>query len=144
MYWLPVILWMALIFSGSSDALSSQRTSRFIVPLLRWLYPGVSDDTIDVVQAVVRKTGHLTEYALLAVLFWHAWRQPVRNDRRPWCWREAAIAVGLAMLYAVTDEWHQSLVPSRDGRWQDVLIDSAGAVLGIVALWRCGRWRRWW
>ena len=75
-YWLPVVLWMGLIFYGSTGVLSTQRTSRIIGPLLRWLNPGISDEAISALQTVVRKGGHLSEYSILAVLIWRARRKP--------------------------------------------------------------------
>ena len=92
-YWLPVILWMGLIFCGSTDVLSSQRTSRFIGPFLRWLNPNISEETISAVQTVVRKGGHVTEYSVLAALIWRARRKPFKHDPRPWSWNEAARVV---------------------------------------------------
>src|SRR5216117_3059911 len=106
-YWLPVVLWMGLIFGGSTDLLSSHRTSRILVPLLRWLNPNISDETIRAVQTIVRKGGHVAEYSVLAVLLWRARRKPFKNDPRPWSWREAARAVLYSGLYAATDEFHQ-------------------------------------
>ncbi|MBI3876453.1 MAG: VanZ family protein [Verrucomicrobia bacterium] len=143
-YWLPAVLWMALIFGGSTGALSSQHTSRFIVPFLRWLKPDVSDETIRGVQFCVRKTGHLCEYAVLAWLLWRARRKPLRDDARSWDWREAGLAGLLATLYAATDEWHQSFVPSRDASVVDVMVDAAGASLGMLVLWQAGRRLKWW
>jgi VanZ family protein len=135
---------MVFIYSASTDALSSHRTSRIIGPLLRWLYPGVTDETIYRVQYAVRKTGHLTEYAILACLLWRARRQPARGDTRPWNWREAGFALGVAALYAISDEVHQAFVPSREPRTADVLLDTAGAAAGLFALWQFGRWRKQW
>jgi VanZ family protein len=143
-YWLPVVLWMAMIFAGSTDVLSSGRTSRIIGPLLRWIYPGVSDRVINAVQSVVRKGSHVCEYALLSVLFWRARRKPRRADSRPWSRREGAVAVGLAGLYAVTDEIHQAFVPSRGASPWDVLLDTAGAAAGILARWYVGRRQKRW
>src|SRR5207247_10845462 len=78
-YWLPVVLWMGLSFGGSTDLLSSQRSSRIIGPLLRWLNPNVSDETIRHVQAVVRKGGHVAEDSMLDAVLWRARRQPLRT-----------------------------------------------------------------
>ena len=75
-YWLPAIAWMIIIFSASTDVMSSQHTSRVIGPILRWVFPGISEETVSRVQLVVRKCGHLTEYAVLAWLLWRAWRKP--------------------------------------------------------------------
>lgn len=143
-YWLPVVLWMGLIFGGSTDVLSSQRTSRIIGPLLRWLNPNVSEQTLSAVQAVARKGSHVAEYSVLAVLLWRARRKPLKNDPRPWSWGEAARVVFYAGLYAASDEFHQSFIPSRGASVWDALLDMLGATVGLVLLWRLGRWRRLW
>ena len=135
---------MLVIFSGSTDLLSSQRTSRFIGPLLRWLKPEISDVTIRRVQFAARRAGHVTEYAVLALLLWRAKRQPQPNDPRLWPWREAIWAFAFAALYAATDELHQAFVPSREARAGDVALDSLGAALGLLVFWRWGRWRQKW
>src|SRR4029077_17417126 len=71
-YWMPAIVWMALIFLGSTDMLSAEHTSRFLVPLLRWLDPQISWAALNAIQTIIRKLGHLTEYAILATLLWRA------------------------------------------------------------------------
>ena len=135
---------MALIFGLSTNAGSPRNTSRFIDPIVRWLVPGISDEAVGRVVTVVRKSAHVTEYAVLALLCWRARRKPEHGNNRPWRWREAGFALMLAVLFSITDEWHQSFVPSREGSARDVLIDSAGATLGLLAMWRFGRWRGRW
>lgn len=132
---------MALIYLGSTDAMSPQNTSRIIGPILRFFWPGISDEAIGLVQTFARKSAHATEYGVLALLVWRARRQPVRGDRRPWCWREARLAFLVAVAYAVTDEFHQSFVPSRTGQLTDVAMDTAGAAAALLALWALERWR---
>lgn len=143
-YWLPVLVCAALIFTGSTDLLSTRRTSRFIGPVLRWFKPDISAESISRIQTFVRKTGHVTEYALLSMLLWRALRRPRRDDPRPWQWREAFLAVGLAAAYAITDEWHQSFVSSRYASAMDVLVDTLGAIAGVWLIWVVGRLRRRW
>jgi VanZ family protein len=104
--WLPVVLWAAMIFTFS--AIPSLNSG-----LGGWDY-------------VLRKCAHMTEYAILAVLF----RRAIGRD---------APALLLASAYAVTDEFHQTLVPGRHGTLVDWAIDTVGALLGL-ALLRC--WRR--
>lgn len=134
--WLPVFCWMTLIFLGSTDLLSSRRTSRFLEPWLRWLNPSISPVTVERIQLFTRKCGHLSEYAILAVLAWRAFRSSLRSPCQG-RWVSAQCAFGLAALYAVSDEVHQSFVSTRYASGWDVLIDMAGAALGLstVGLW---------
>jgi len=144
LYWLPVLLWMSLIFGMSTDVGAPRHTSRFLRPILRWFNPDVSDETIRSIQLGIRKAAHVTEYAVLSLLVWRARRKPARGDGRPWNRADACVAFCIAVLFAVSDEWHQSFVPSREGHLRDVLFDSFGAALGLFAAWRIGRWRGVW
>ena len=135
---------MLVIFSFSADSHSSQHSSRFIGPFLRWLKPDLSEAAVERAVFAVRKTAHATEYAVLALLLWRARRQPRRPDPWPWRWSEAGFAWTVAAIFAATDEWHQSFVPNREARVGDVLIDAGGAALGLLALRLLGRWRKWW
>ncbi|HAM72924.1 MAG TPA: hypothetical protein DCM86_14895 [Verrucomicrobiales bacterium] len=124
---------MGVIFAASSDAGSSQHSSRIIGPIVRWLYPQIAQAEMDRVVFGVRKAAHVTEYAILAMLLWRAFRARAGSLRPPphvW-WS----AWGTAAAYAATDEIHQTFVPTRTGQWQDVVIDSTGALLGLLALW---------
>ena len=143
-YWVVILLWFALIFLASSDTKSAGRSSRIIKPIVLWLFPQASAKAVEEVVLGVRKCAHLTEYAVLALLFWRAFRKPVKNDTRPWSWRLAGAAMLGAMLYAATDEMHQRFVPGRFGTLHDVVIDATGGALGLLALWTWGRWRKRW
>jgi VanZ family protein len=129
-YWLPVLLWLALIFIGSTDLMSAEHTSRIIGPILRWFNPDVSPETIARVQFFIRKVGHVTEYAILAILIWRAFRRG-----SSWHLKMSILFVlalfGCAIL-AATDEFHQSFVPSRTSSPRDVMIDVLGALIGLT------------
>jgi VanZ family protein len=105
--WLPVIAWAGLIFVFSAQ------------PNLRFL----PDQTLDF---LVRKAGHMGVFGILALLLWHA-LATTTAWRRPWVW-----ALGLAVLYAVTDEFHQGFVAGRHESAVDVGIDAAGALIAVV------------
>jgi VanZ family protein len=129
-YWLPVLIWIGLIFVGSTDALSAEQTSRFLVPFLRWLNPQISFATIAAIHFALRKLGHLTEYAIFAALLWRALR---RGTRLPAKMSILFLFAWLAVaIFAVIDEFHQSFVPSRTASPVDVMIDICGAMIGLI------------
>jgi len=141
-FWGPVWVWAGLIFLGSTDLLSAPRTSGLLSAILNWLMPGIEAGTVEWVRTVIRKGGHVTEYAILAILLGRALRVPrppagPRDDGQVmrWAWL-------LATAYAVSDEFHQSFHASRQGSALDVLIDSVGALLGLMILMGWRRWRR--
>ncbi|PYJ12843.1 MAG: hypothetical protein DME93_05860 [Verrucomicrobia bacterium] len=129
-YWLPLMIWMGVIFVGSTDLMSAQHTSRFIVPFLRWLDPHISWAAINTIHTVIRKLGHVSEYAILTLLLWRALCSgPTLRMKTP-------ILFGAVLLtcavFAVLDEFHQSFVRSRTFSDRDVLLDGAGAFLGAL------------
>jgi VanZ family protein len=126
---MPVIAWMLLIFAGSSDALSAEHTSRFIVPFLLWLDPAMSYHTIEAIHMAFRKLGHLTEYAILSILLWHALRGTFTAFPRRFI---ACITFLVAAMFAASDEFHQSFVPTRTATVHDVFIDCVGVAIAIV------------
>jgi VanZ family protein len=126
---------MALIFLGSTDVLSSEHTSRFIGPFLRWLKPDISEQAVNAVQFAVRKCGHLSEYAVLAILLRRALHLGAAQPVAHWDWRKVFGALALATIYAASDEFHQSFVATRYASILDVFIDSAGAVMGLGCFW---------
>jgi len=139
-YWLPVLIWLAVIFLGSTDLMSAEHTSRFLVPFLRWLKPDITAEAVVRVQFFVRKAAHLTEYAILAILFWRALRRGT-NLRVQMSILFTAVWFACA-IFAVSDEFHQSLVVWRTASAQDVLIDVCGAVVGPAIYLTVNR-RKW-
>jgi VanZ family protein len=127
---MPALAWMVLIFLGSSDVLSAEHTSRFLVPFLHWLNPQMSIAAIVSIQTVIRKLGHVTEYAILAVLLWRALRSG-QNLRSRIAILFFAVWIACA-IFAVSDEFHQSFVPSRTASAHDVMIDTCGALIGLL------------
>jgi len=134
---------MALIFSASGDRKSFQH-SRLIAPLVHWLLPQLSPEAVDCIVFGIRKCAHLAEYAILALLLWRALRQREDSQPLPWNWRQGVLVILLVALYAATDEFHQSFVPSRQASVLDVFIDTTGGFLALLFLWTLGRCRRRW
>jgi VanZ family protein len=129
-YWMPAIVWMAIIFLGSTDMLSAEHTSRFLVPFLRWIDPQISFATLNAIQFGIRKLGHLTEYGILAMLLWRALRGGTRRQMKMSIL--FLVAWVACVVFAASDEFHQSFVPSRTASPTDVMIDICGAFFGLV------------
>jgi len=132
-YWLPAILWMVLIFVGSTDLMSAEQTSHFLVPFLRWLKPDISIETLNAMQFAIRKIAHVTEYGVLAWLLWRAFR--ARTFSKHALWKLASSALLISACYAALDEFHQSFVITRTASVHDVMIDIVGAMIAIVTCW---------
>jgi len=107
--WLPALGWMGVIFTFSQHANIDS---------------GLSYDF------ALKKACHLGEYGFLAFLFYLALTQPLGD----WAQRHAEKAWAWSVLFAVSDEFHQSFIPTRSAQPRDVVIDSVGAALG---LWLC-------
>ena len=129
-YWLPFLIWLGVIFVGSGNAMSAEHTSRYMVPLLLWLKPGMSPNTSWIIVVVARKCAHVTEYTILALLFWRALRSVPTLHLKPLI-LFSVVLLGCA-LFAASDEFHQTFVKSRTPSVRDVLWDVAGALLGLL------------
>ena len=128
--WLPAVLWMLLIFSFSTEIGAAEKTSGRFEPFVRWFLPEISQQNLDALHLLFRKTGHLTEYAILATLLWWALGAHRHASNR----QRSIRALLLALLYAATDEFHQAFVPSRGSSVVDVMIDAAGAASALLVI----------
>ena len=135
-YWAPPIIWMATIFLFSTDAFSGANTGSLLWAVVSFIYPGVTQELFDSIHFYVRKAGHFTEYAILALLLFRAFRSGAR-DR--WRLRWALSSLLIAFLYASLDEYHQTFTRRRTGSVYDSLIDTSGAATALVLLWLYGR-----
>lgn len=106
--WVLVVVWAGLIFTLSAT------------PNLRF----VQADAIDF---VVRKAGHMAVFGILAVLLWRAISYSMQRGA-------LALSLDVAILYAASDEFHQSFTAGRHASPVDVAIDSAGAAIALLAL----------
>jgi len=127
----PLIIWAALIFIGSSDLLSGSHTSMFLVRPLHWLFPGARIDTLQAIHLTIRKAGHFCTYAVLALLAARAFRTSSREWLRiQWFW----VALLFVIVYSLSDEFHQSFVPTRGASIFDSLIDTLGGLTALTLL----------
>ena len=107
-YYLPVVFWAGLIFFASS--FSTAKTTDFF-----WG------------DFLIKKTAHLIEYGILAVLLYRAMRGTEVDKTKAFF-----LSIIISGLYGLTDEFHQSFTPGREPKIRDVVIDTIGATIGSV------------
>ena len=129
--YLPLIAWLTFISYASSASFSAGNTSRIIGPLVLWLFPDTSAETLGTIHFITRKVAHFTEYAILGFLAARAFRTSPRPAiSRHWF----LISAALIVIYALIDEYHQSFVPNRTGTIYDSFIDMAGGLAALIFL----------
>ena len=129
-----LVLWMGFIFSMSSEnAEKSSNTSGQTIRVVLSAVPGFEEqpeevkvNIIEKLQFIVRKSAHFIGYMILGILASGLILQYENiNKKYP-------LAFLICVIYAISDEIHQLFVPGRAGQIRDVLIDSAGSLLGII------------
>lgn len=113
LYWIPSILLSLLIFTLSSRPKIS-----------------LSDKTI--VDFIIFKSLHMIEYALLFLLNYQAISNTTKINKK----KVGLLAFLLTIVYAISDEIHQTYVPTREGRLRDVGFDTIGALIALFIIWR--------
>lgn len=131
-YWAPPIVWMAAIFYFSTDTFSGDNTGSLLEKIFSFIYPGIMQELLDSIHFYIRKAGHFTGYAILALLLFRACRS---GARARWRWKWAIGSLLVVVFYALLDEYHQTFTRHRVGSIYDSLIDTSGAVAALVSLW---------
>ena len=138
--WIAAILWLILIAIESSSLLSTHNTSRILYPVLHYLF-GLDWPRFDYWHHFIRKSGHVVGYGILSILLFRAWRATWAAAERPrWMARWASFAIFGTLVVGSLDEWHQSFLPSRTGRWQDVVLDTSAGIAAQVLVFFCRAW----
>jgi VanZ family protein len=125
-YWVPVVLWVGFLFVMSTDLFSSQATFPIIERIVRFLDPSISARQIDLLNTIIRKLAHVTEYFIFGILLFRAFRG---GSAEPQALRWAFSSFVVLALLAASDEFHQSFSAERTASIVDVTIDSFGGFL---------------
>lgn len=127
-----VIIWCIVIFSFSNMTSSeSNKKSRKIVNKMfnKITHNKIKIRTLEKLNTFLRKCMHATEFCILGMLIFICLRTfEIHN------WQLSVISIFISFLYACTDEFHQKFVDGRHCKFTDVLIDTAGACIGILIL----------
>ncbi|WP_226536084.1 VanZ family protein [Fictibacillus halophilus] len=147
LYWLPVIIWAGMIFYASSqpyekqdlrptisDQINLDLVEEIFSPVT--LYYAGSEISIDAlgpaqfIEFFIRKAAHFFVYLGLGFLIFRALSRSILNNRLTFI-----SSLTLTILYAISDEIHQGFTPNRSPHWEDVMIDTAGGLIGITLAW---------
>ena len=131
---LILIAWMSLIFFFSAQPqLESEETSNLVAELIYRIYAFIMAGSAHLGQSEfmalyiqpIRKLAHFSEFMILGILVYINVLE-YRKDKL------FTASLVISILYAMSDEFHQLFVENRYCSIKDMLIDSAGAVLGIT------------
>lgn len=135
-----VLLWMGFIFFNSAkNGEESGNMSREIITITVETFTEIEDNTpemehwISVLSYPVRKGAHFFLYFVLGLLvmnmFFHFGIEK----------KGIGLAIFLCILYAMSDEWHQTFIHARSGQISDVCLDSIASLLSIGLFYWCRR-----
>ncbi len=129
--WLLVILWIIMIFYLSHQPVEksnslSKNITKVIIETIEKIAPD-KEFNLSRINHIVRKNAHFFAYLLLGVLLLQGLKIIGIEGKKA-----VLLGIILSIIFAVSDEVHQLYVPGRGGQIKDVIIDSAGAIVGII------------
>ncbi len=124
------------MFMLSTSMGSNDVSQHMLSTLLRQWFPAITPQIIEHMNAIARKLAHLTEYAILAVLLYRALHQGYQRKMT----QAFRFTVAFSIMFATLDEFHQSFAANRTPSVWDVMIDAAGATIGIGVLFLIHRY----
>ena len=109
--------------------MSSEHTGSLLYTVVFRIFGQIDSYSLMVWNHYLRKLGHIIGYAILSWLLFRAWRATLPSPiGRFWALPWARLSFWMTAAVASADEFHQSFIPSRTGRWQDVVLDNAAAL----------------
>ena len=135
-----IILWMILVFifsneGGVDSSDTSGNTIRQILILFKKDWDLVQlENTIEMLQPIVRKLAHFTLYAVGGFLIYNfnSKSEKIKKLEQRYSYiNKYTITIIFGIFYAITDEIHQIFIPGRDGRVFDVCVDTLGVIFGL-------------
>lgn len=140
--WSLVLLWMGVIYSLSAQVATdsnalSHGVTEVVVEAVQTVVPS-AELNVDTFNHLIRKNAHLFAYLILGMLVSHAFARNGLHGRE-----NARHTLIICILYALSDEVHQMMVPGRGPAFMDVMIDSLGVCIGLMVYYlMCFRGRR--
>jgi VanZ family protein len=123
---------MSAIYFFSTDNFSGEETATPLRTLLQSIFPFLTEGEFQSLHFIIRKAAHFTEYGILALLLFHAFRSGAATSwKRSW----AIYSLLIIVVYALSDEYHQTFTETRVGSIYDSLTDIAGGFTALFLLW---------
>jgi VanZ family protein len=130
------LAWAVLVFYLSTERFGSGFSQGLLAQAITLLHISVSPRTFHILDTLLRKIAHLTEYGILAFFVYGSFAE---QQLFRWRLRQAIWCIGIVGLYSLTDEFHQRYVPGRHASLVDCGIDVAGAAIAIVIIFEVRR-----
>jgi VanZ family protein len=126
--WLLVLIWTGVVLWFGGDHASADTTSDFIGRFVRWLLPDATPAVLDRIHFFIRKSAHVGEYGVLALLVLLA----LLASTRAAALRLALLALAWVLAVAACDETRQAASLARTGSAWDVALDLSGGILALA------------
>lgn len=132
---LLLAIWMIIIFyfsnqQGEGSGNTSKTISKIIVRIIDIQKQYTSQEQavlVEIVEPVIRKLAHYTIYTIGGIIIVNCVYQFYNKEKRI-----IEVSAGIGILYAISDEIHQFVIPGRSGNIKDVIIDSLGILTGMA------------
>ena len=127
-----IIAWMIIVFylsnqSGDSSGILSQKLTGKIIKIQN--LKSINQESFFQIDELIRKIAHFILYALGGLLIYiHVKTYNLEENSK------VILTQIIGTTYALTDEFHQLLIPGRSGEVRDILIDSLGIAIGILLI----------
>lgn len=135
--WVLWFLWAVVVLKFSSDTgnTSSGKSGWILTQVLSILQVfGISVNDVELLHTLIRKAAHMFNYLCMGLVGYNALRQTF-----DWTFsRKLVSAFLLAVAFASFDEYFQTFIPGRTGKFTDVIIDSSGTAIGLFGIWLWG------
>lgn len=96
----------------------------------------LSDEAVFITEKIIRKLAHYGIYLALGASVYMAYGSYFKAfaENSPSATSRTVVPVLICFAYSVTDELHQTLVPDRNGAFTDCLLDTVGALSGVMCV----------
>lgn len=135
-FWIAVsvVICIVIFFFSAQNGDSSGNVSRGVT---RKLFPAIlSDEVIYSIEKIIRKLAHYGIYFALGISVYFSYNGYVRGYKlnEPSLSKKICIPALVCFVYSLTDEFHQYFVPDRNGTFVDCLLDTFGALSGVLCV----------